>query len=516
MIKALNAVQMREMDRRAINEMGVPGLVLMENAGLAVVKTIREKIPEIRGSRVNVFAGKGNNGGDGFVVARHLMNAGVDVTVFLVAEKAEVKGDAKVNLDAFIAMGGRVKEFLIERHIKNFKLKFTHTTVVVDALLGTGATSAPKGFYGKVIEVMNGMGRLKVAVDIPSGVLSDSGIAPGVCFKADVTVTFGAPKVGMLIHPARSFVGELIVADISIPAKVLNESPCVAQVPETRDIRAMLPKRPADAHKGIFGHLLLACGSTGMGGAGALAALSALRAGTGLVTLSAPSGVATAYETGAMEAIGLPLPQTQSGGIAEEAFDKFMSAVEGKSAVLIGPGLGQDPSTGRFVRKVVAQIEKPLVLDADGLNLIKDDAGVLKNRKAPTIITPHPGEMARLVKKTAMQVQSDRLGEALALAKQTGAVVVLKGAGTIIALPDGRAFINPTGNSGLASGGTGDALAGLIGGLLAQGATPENAAIAGVYIHGLTADIYAGKHGDPRSLIASDILGLLPEAIGRL
>lgn len=516
MIKAVTASQMREMDRRAIDEMGVPSLVLMENAGLAVVRAIREKIPELRGSRVNVFAGKGNNGGDGFVIARHLMNAGADVTVFLVAEKAEVKGDAKVNLDAFIAMGGKLKEFLIERHIKNFKLKFMHTTVLVDALLGTGAVSAPKGFYSRVIEVMNGMGRLKVAVDIPSGVLSDSGVVPGTCFKADVTVTFGLPKVGMLIHPACAFVGELTVADISIPAKVLAESPCVAHVPEARDIRAMLPKRPADAHKGLFGHLLLACGSTGMGGAGALAALSALRAGTGLVTLSAPSGVASAYETGVMEAIGLPLPQTQSGGIAEEAYERFMSSVEGKSAVLIGPGLGQDPSTGRFVRRVVAQIAKPLVLDADGLNLISDDIVVLKNRKAPTIITPHPGEMARLVKKTTMQVQSDRLGEALALARQTGAVVVLKGAGTIIALADGRAFINPTGNNGLASGGTGDTLAGLIGGFLAQGASPENATIAGVYIHGMTADIYAGKHGDPRSLIASDILGLLPEAIGRL
>ncbi len=516
MIKAVTADQMREMDRRAIEEMGVPGLVLMENAGLAVVKAVREKIPEIRGSRINVFAGKGNNGGDGFVVARHLMNAGADVTVFLVAQKTEVKGDAKMNLDAFIAMGGKVKEFTIERHIKNFKLKFMHTTVVVDALLGTGAVSAPKGFYGRVVEVMNAQGRLKVAVDIPSGVLSDSGQVPGACFKADVTATFGLPKVGMLIHPARAFVGELTVADISIPAKVLNESPCAAYVPEARDIRTMLPKRPADAHKGVFGHLLLACGSTGMGGAGALAALSALRAGTGLVTLSAPSSVAQAYETGVLEAIGFPLPQTESGGIAEEAFDRFMTAVEGKTAVLIGPGLGQDPATARFVHRAVTQIEKPLVLDADGLNLIKDDAGVLKNRKAPTIITPHPGEMARLVKKTSADVQSDRLGEALSLAHETGAVVVLKGAGTIIALADGRAFINPTGNSGLASGGTGDALAGLIGGFLAQGASPENAAIAGVYVHGMTADIYAGKHGDPRSLIASDILGLLPEAIGRL
>jgi NAD(P)H-hydrate epimerase len=515
MIKAVTAKQMRDMDRRAIEEMGVPSLVLMENAGLAVARAIREKIPELRGSRVNIFAGKGNNGGDGLVVARHLINAGADVAVFLVATMAEVKGDAKANLDAFTAMGGKVKEFIIERHIKNFKLKFAHTTVVVDALMGTGAVSAPKGFYGRVIEVMNAQGRLKVAVDIPSGILSDSGVVPGVCFKADVTVTFGAPKVGMLIHPARAFVGELTVADISIPAKVLAESPCVAYVPEPRDIRAMLPKRPADAHKGVFGHLLLACGSTGMGGAGVLAALAALRAGTGLVTLAAPSGVAVAYETWALEAIGLPLPQTQSGGIAEEAFDRFINAVEGKTAVLIGPGLGQDPSTGRFIRRAVAHIDKPLVLDADGLNLIKDDAGVLKNRKAPTIITPHPGEMARLVKKTTMQVQSDRLGEALALARETGAVVVLKGAGTVIALADGRAFINPTGNHGLASGGTGDALAGLIGGLLAQGAEPENAAIAGVYIHGMTADIFAAKHGDPRSLIASDIIALLPEAIGR-
>lgn len=516
MLKAVTAEQMRRMDRRAIEEMGIPGLVLMENAGLAVVHAIREKIPEFRHARVNVFCGKGNNGGDGFVVARHLMNMGADVTAFLVGTKEEVKGDAKLNMDAYISMGGKLKEFTIERHIKNFKLKFAHTTVTVDALLGTGAVSAPKGFYGRVIEVMNGQGKLKVAVDIPSGLLSDSGAVPGICFKADVTVTFGAPKVGMLIHPARSYAGELVVADISIPSKILNESPCAAYVPEARDIRSMLPKRPADGHKGVFGHLLLACGSTGMGGAGALAALSALRSGTGLVTVAAPSGLMPSYETGVMEAIGLALQQTDGGGIDESAIDRFMTAVDGKTAVLIGPGLGQAPSTGRFVRRVVAELEKPLLIDADGLNLIKDDPGLLKHRKAPTIITPHPGEMARLTGKTSTQIQSDRLNEALSLAHETGAIVVLKGAGTITASPDGRAFINPTGNHGLASGGTGDVLAGLIGGLLAQGASPENAAIAGVYIHGLAADIYSQKHGDPRSLIASDIVAALPDVIGRL
>ncbi|MBI4664811.1 MAG: NAD(P)H-hydrate dehydratase [Nitrospinae bacterium] len=516
MIKVVTAAQMRDIDRRTIEEMGIPGVVLMENAGIAVVNAIREKIPDLRKTRVNIFCGKGNNGGDGFVVARHLFNLGAEPTVFLVAEKEEIKGDARINLDSFIAIGGRVKEFTTEKHIHNFKLKFFHTTVVVDALLGTGASSEPKGFYIQALEAMNGQGKLKVAVDIPSGVMADDGSIPGAHFVADVTVTFGLPKPGLLITPARNAVGQLVIADISIPSKVVDESPCSGWLPEKEDIRKMLPRRPPDGHKGTFGHLLTACGSTGMGGAAALCGLSALRAGTGLVTAALPSNLLPSFELGAMEVIGLPLPETETGSISDGGFDRFMAALEGKSAIAMGPGLTTHPSTASFVRRVVESAEIPMVLDADGLNCLAGHMDIIKRRKHPTIITPHPGEMGRLTGQTAAQVQQDRLKAASALAMETGAIVALKGAGTVISTPDGANYINPTGNEGLASGGTGDVLTGLIGGLLAQGAEAWKAAVAGAYIHGLLADIYKAKHVQSITLMASDLLNLMPQAMGEL
>ncbi len=512
MIKVVNAAQMREMDRKAINETGIPGSTLMENAGRAVVDIILNRFDNLKRLRVNIFAGKGNNGGDGFVVARLLKNLGAEPAVFLVAEKKEVKGDAKLNMDVFIAMGGRVKEFVTTKHIHNFKLKFFHTSVVVDALLGTGTDSAPRDFYNDVIEVMNSQGKLKIAVDVPSGLSADSGVVPGSHFRADVTVTFGSPKVGLVTPPARNAVGELVVADISIPASVVAESSCEAYLLEHADITRALPKRPEDAHKGVFGHLLTACGSKGMGGAAALSSMGALRVGTGLVTASVPAGVSSAFEVGVREVMTISLKQTESGAISGESSDRFLQAAENKTAVLIGPGLGQEPSTKSFVHRVAQEFNGPLVIDADGLNLIGRDSGIVAKRSAPTILTPHPGEMARLLGVSSADVQNDRLNCAKNYARDTGAVVVLKSAGTVIATPEGEAYINPTGNHGLASGGTGDVLAGMIAGFVAQGATAVNSAIAGVYIHGHLANVYA-KTCDPRSLIAGDLLDLLPAVL---
>lgn len=515
MIKAFSAAQMREMDRRTIGEIGVPGVVLMENAGRAVVRAIREKIPDLKKVRVNIFAGKGNNGGDGFVVARHLLNLGAEPTVFLVAEKGEIKGDAKVNMDAYVNSGGRLKEFTSRKHIQNFKLKFFHTTVVVDALLGTGMKSAPRGFYNEALDVMNSQGRLKVAVDIPSGLSADSGVIAGNHFRADVTVTLGAPKVGLYMSPAREAVGELVIADISIPRSVIGESPCAAYIPERGDVASRLPKRAGGAHKGSFGHLVIASGSQGMGGAAALAGGGALRSGAGLVTAAVPEGIAGAFETGVREMMTLPLPQTDEGTIAADALDAFMELTKDKTAALIGPGLRTNPSTREFVKRAAAELSIPLVLDADGLNNIGEDFEVIKNRKAPTIVTPHPGEMSRLTGMSVADIQAGRICAASDYAEKIGAVVVLKGAGTVIAVPGGGVYINPTGNHGLASGGTGDVLSGMIGGFLAQGASPEDAAIIGVYIHGLLADVCA-ETKDPASLIAGDLPELMPGVLKEL
>lgn len=515
MIKIFTAAQMREIDRKTIEDYAVPGVVLMENAGIAVVEAIKVRFPGLSKVRVNIFAGKGNNGGDGAVIARHLLNLGSEPTLFLAAAKEEIEGDARTNLDAFINMGGRVKEFTSEKHIRNFKLKFMHTSVVVDALLGTGAKSAPRGFYAQIIEVMNSQGKLKVAVDIPSGVMADSGATPGVYFKADLTVTLGAPKIGLLTQPGCEAAGKLLVADISIPKKAFDSSPHVAYLLEKGDVLKTLPKRSDDSHKGSFGHLSIAAGSVGMGGAAYLAGAAALRIGVGLVSAALPKSIAPAFETALPEMMTFPLPDTDSGAIAAEGTDKYLDFSRGKSAILLGPGLSTDDSTKTFVARVVTESEQPMVIDADGLNCIGEKFSLIKERKAPTIVTPHPGEMARLTGQTSADIQKDRIGAAISYANKSGAIVVLKGAGTVIATPEGEVYINPTGNNGLATAGAGDVLAGIIAGLLAQGVTPIAAAFAGVYIHGALADEYRDQGSDPRSLIAGDLLDLMPSYLAR-
>ncbi|MDH5509779.1 MAG: NAD(P)H-hydrate dehydratase [Nitrospinota bacterium] len=515
MIKVVTAEQMRGIDERTINEKKIPGLILMENAGSSVAAAVVEKFGEVFDLSVSVFAGKGNNGGDGFVAARRLVNMGADVTVFLVAEKKDMKGDAAVNMAAFEAMGGAIKEITEERHLNNFRIKFMHSAIMVDALLGTGLSSAPRGMSGRMIHVINEAGAYKVAVDVPSGMDSDRGQIPGDCVWADVTVTLGLPKVGLLTYPARARAGKLVIADISFPSIVVAESPCAAFLLEESDIRNRMPQRGVDSRKGSYGHLAMACGSVGMGGTAAMAGQAALRIGAGLVTAAAPEKMAGVYETSVPEMMSLPLPQTPGGAIAEEAAEIFIKFTEGKTAALLGPGLRTDQSTARFIRKVLVGTKIPLVLDADGLNMIASDISVISERKAPTILTPHPGEMARLTGKSIADIQADRLGEAEALAKATGAVVVLKGAGTIIAGPEGPPRINLTGNHGLAKGGSGDVLAGMIAGLLAQGTASTAAAEAAVWLHGRCADIYAEDH-DPRTMLPMEIIGLIPRAVTAL
>jgi len=506
---------MRALDNRAIKEMGVAELVLMENAGLAVLKTIQDNFENLAGLKVSVFAGKGNNGGDGIVTARHLYNMGAEPTVFLAVRKGELKGDAKINLEAYSNIGGSVKQITRKKHLSDFKPKIMHSAVVIDALLGTGSKGRLKGLYAGIVDAMNHSSGLKIAVDIPTGVDSDSGVAPDKCFNADITVALQLPKVGLVTSPARNFTGHLVVADISIPQKVISESPCAAYMMESSDITLILPSRAWDAHKGQFGHLVMACGSRGMSGAPILAGSGALKMGVGLVTAAGPEGIAGMFPLARPELMSLPLPQTKSGSISEKAVGEFIDFSKDKTAVLIGPGISTDASTIKFTQKVIRSLDIPMVIDADGLNCIGNKSDILKKRKAPTIITPHPGEMARLTGKTTAQVQADRIKTAAGYAKKTGSVVVLKGAGTVIASPGGEVYFNHTGNNGLATGGAGDVLAGMIAGALAQGAHPEDAAVAPVFLHGQCADRYAEKY-DPRSFTPTDILEMLPEALKQI
>lgn len=510
-MKLATAEQMRELDRRAIQEVGIPGILLMENAGRGAAELIRERYGP-RPRKVAVLCGRGNNGGDGLVIARHLRNWGWDVRVYLFAPKGEVTGDAKVNLDIWIRMGGEVVEVLGDGAIPSLREDLALREVLVDALLGTGLKDEVKGLMRQAIELVNSLGKPVVAVDIPSGLHATTGKVLGAAVRADLTVTFGLPKVGQVVHPGADLVGDLRVVDISIPKGLIEEADLdhVLLDPEELTLAPLGP-RPKDVHKGNYGHLLLVAGSTGKTGACAMAAEAALRVGTGLVTAAVPGSLNPILEVKLTEVMTEPLPD-EGGFFSPEALPKALELLGGKSAIAIGPGMGQGAGARALVREIVRAARVPMVIDADGINCLVGALEVLKEKGAPVILTPHPGEMARLLGTTPKEVQGDRIGVARSFAREHDVILVLKGARTVVAEPSGKVFINPTGNPGMASGGMGDILTGMIGGFLAQGMDPIEAAKLGVYLHGLSGDMAREDLGEPY-LSATDLLRYLPKAM---
>ena len=512
-MKLVTASEMRELDRRAIQDLGIPSLVLMENAGRTTYRILRREFPELQGE-VAVVAGRGNNGGDGFVVARYLANAGIPVAVFLLGPRDRVSGDARVNLEILAHLGVSVAEVLTEADLNPVIHRLAKAGLIVDALLGTGLNAPVQGLMAALIERINHLRAPVLAVDIPTGLSADTGAVLGVALKARVTVTYGWPKLGQVLPPGRDYVGRLWQADIGIPPILVEEAPVA--LAEAGEMRALLPPRPFGSHKGNFGHLLVLAGSVGKTGAAAMAAQAALRAGAGLVTLGVPASLNDILEVKLTEAMTLPLPEAAAaralGRAAWAPIVAFLNENHGKFTLALGPGIGTHPETRELVARLVRDLACPMVIDADGLNnLAGDDAG-LKDAAAPRILTPHPGEMARLVGLTTPEVQARRLDLAQETAAKLGAILVLKGAQTVVAHPDGRASLNTTGNPALASGGTGDVLTGLIGGFLAQGLAPWDAARLGVYLHGLAADFFVSHHGQ-RGLIAGDLLAVLPHML---
>jgi len=511
-IPVLTAEEMRRADRHTIEQVGLLGAVLMENAGAAVARAIEERYPAAR--RMVVLCGKGNNGGDGFVVARRLRGRGAEA--LLLGRRDEVEGDARVHLLACERSGGRVTEVADGAAWANTRPRLASADLVVDALLGTGLRSRPTGLVaeaiGELIRIA-GSGVPIVAVDIPSGVSSDGGGVEWPTARATLTVTFAAPKRGHVLPPACDGVGELVVADIGITRETLLAAQPGLFLLEPSDAAAAFPPRPAGAHKGDYGHVLIVAGSVGKTGAAVLAAAGALRAGAGLATVATAAPALPLVAAGRPEVMTEPLPATDGGGVSEQALERLLELAQERDAVVLGPGLGHDPSTCALVRAFVPRCRVPLLVDADGLNAL-GPKGEAAHREAPTVLTPHPGEMGRLLGRTAAQVQADRLRAALDLARATGALTVLKGHRTLVAEPSGRAAVNPTGNPGLASGGTGDVLAGVAGALLARH-PPWLAATAAAYVHGLAGDCAARRRGQ-ESLLAGDLLESLPEAIGLL
>lgn len=514
-MKLTTSQEMRTLDQRSIGEYGVPGIVLMENAAFQTVKVLREKYGRLLEGKVFIFCGKGNNGGDGLAIARHLANSGHGVEIILLAEPGSVQGDAAVNLNIVQKMSLPIHAATGPEKLHALADRISGNGLVIDAIFGTGLANAPTGLFKDAIELINALPNQVLSVDIPSGLNSDTGRVDGPCVHANVTVTFGLPKRAHFLTPASNFVGRLEVVDISIPARLTEELDTQVAAMEMEEIASLLRPLPQDSHKGNFGHLVVVGGSEGKGGAPAMAALSGLRSGAGLVTLAVPRKIHQSIETGLPEVMSFPLQETEDNSIAEGAAKKLVPFLKDKNAVALGPGIRTNPATGRFFREIVGNVTCPLVIDADGLNILAKEKDILMGLKGRAVLTPHPGEMARLTDTTAQEVQERRLEAALELAEKIGCVVVLKGAGTVIALPDGRAFINTTGNPGMATAGTGDVLTGIIGGFLAQGHGLENSAKIGVFLHGLAGDIAAVELGE-RSLMAGDVIRAIPKAFQRL
>ncbi|PLX83619.1 MAG: bifunctional ADP-dependent NAD(P)H-hydrate dehydratase/NAD(P)H-hydrate epimerase [Desulfuromonas sp.] len=510
-MRLVTADQMRELDRRTIEEVGIPGVVLMENAGRGAAEHLCRRFASLKPGPVLVLAGKGNNGGDGYVIARHLLDRGWQVRTVVLASAESVGADAGVNLRALRNSGGDIDFAEDEGALRAALDKGRGDTLVVDALLGTGLTSEVRGAYALAIDWINDSGAQVLAVDIPSWLDGSTGCILGRAVRADSTVTFAFAKVGHAVFPGAGLCGELLTVDIGIPATVADGAGDALLLVESAEAAALLPPRPFSGHKGTFGHLLVVAGSTGKSGAAALTAEGGLRAGAGLVTLACPAGVHGVLETKLTEAMTAPLPEVD-GAVSLQALQALRFHWAGKEAVALGPGLGQTEEVRDLVRRLVRECPLPLVVDADGINALAPDPSPLGERSGrPAVLTPHPGEMARLTGGTVAEVEADRLGVSRDFARQYGVVLVLKGARTVVAFPDGRVRINGSGNPGLASGGMGDVLTGVIGGLLAQGMKVEEAATLGVFLHGLAADRILSRMGDA-GMLAGDLLAEIPAA----
>jgi ADP-dependent NAD(P)H-hydrate dehydratase / NAD(P)H-hydrate epimerase len=514
-MRVMNAAQMREADAYTINEIGLPSIVLMENAGRQVVAAMEGTFEDLASMRVAVIAGRGSNGGDGFVVARTLLQRQVDVAVFLIGQVTEVRGDARLNLE----MLGRLGLTLVEiGNEQDWELHFSDISdcdLIVDALFGTGLREPLSGMLQTVVADVNGSGIPVVSIDLPSGLSADTHDLVGDAIEATLTVTLGAPKLPLILPPAERHCGDLVIADIGIPVEVIEgiEGPRI-EILTREEMRELITPRPSDGHKGDYGRVVVAAGSRGKTGAAFLTAQAALRSGAGLVTVATPASVLPIIAALAPEYMTEPLPETDDGRVAAAALERVL-ALEA-DIIAIGPGLGTGPEPREFVRGLLERAGATLVLDADALNAFADDPDALQGRDGlDVIITPHPGEMARLLGLTVEEVQKDRIAAAGHFATTHGVHVVLKGHRTIVAAPEGRISINLTGNPGMATGGTGDVLTGMIAAWSAQLLDAEAACRLAVYLHGLAGDLSEADEGE-QAMTATDLLTHLGDAVMEL
>ena len=511
-MRVLNTQQMREADRQTMDEIGIPSIVLMENAGRQAVAAMEAAFEDLASSKVAVICGRGNNGGDGFVVARTLAQRGIEATVFLLGSVAEVRGDARTNLEILGRVGLTVVEITTAQEWELHFSEISECDLIVDAIVGTGFHGPLTGLLETVVADVNGLGAPVVAIDLPTGVSADSHELEGEAIEASMTVTLAAPKIPLILPPADAYGGDLVIADIGIPSSVIDEldGPWLELLTREK-MRELVPARAADSHKGDFGRVLVIAGSVGRTGAAHLAALGALKSGAGLVTIATPRSCVATLAAMMPEYMTEGLEETAAGTIDFSAVDRVLDLKA--DIIALGPGIGQDPSTSAFVQAIVERAGAPLVLDADAINAFTGDPERLTGRDGvDVIITPHPGEMARLLSVSIEQVQSDRLEHAREFAVARRVHVVLKGHRTIIAGPEGRSFVNLTGNAGMATGGTGDLLTGMIAAWFAQILDAEGACKLAVYLHGTAGDLAEADEGEV-ALLPSDIAARLGDAV---
>lgn len=511
-MRVVTAEEMRVIDTKTINEYGVAGSVLMERAGLAVITRIKELFGR---KRIIVICGCGNNGGDGLVVARNFHNEGWDVRVFLSCGPADLSADALSQYEAAKRFGVPIGS--VENLLEQEGPVFGRHALIVDALLGTGLDRPVAGSMSEVIGVINRSGLPVVSVDIPSGVSSDNGQVMGTAVRADCTVTFGLPKRGHLLHPGAELSGKLFVEDIGFPRELCEPGSLDTELIESTVASGLVPGRRDYSNKGDYGRVLVVAGSKGKTGAALMTAQACLRAGAGLVTLGVPESLADVFQSRVTEEMVLLLPDRGDGTLSDKAADRILEFASKPFHVLaIGPGIGVSRDTQKMMGNLIKNLKSPMVIDADGLNSLKGERRILAKTSAPIILTPHPGEMARLLQTSGENVsieriEKDRIGTAVGFAGETKTFVLLKGVPTIVATPGGKAFLNPTGNPGMATAGAGDVLTGILAGLLAQNGNPLQSCILGVYLHGLAGDIAASGKGQ-HSLVATDIIQRLPDA----
>ncbi len=503
--------EMVRIDRWAIEDMGIPDMLLMELAGKGVADIIMKEYPEAL--YWLIVAGKGNNGGDGYVVGRHLANHGYEVDIIVLGEKSKIKGSARKNLEIAMQMGIPVSFVEQEDDLKNVYSYLDNYDGVVDAIFGTGFKGKPEGIYREAIELINTFPGKVVSLDIPSGVNAETGKVEGVAVRADITCAICLAKTGHFLFPGRDYRGELHVVDIGIPLH--RYSGINKVVPNDSFIRMILPVRPPHGHKGFFGKVMVIGGSSGMAGAVSLAALSALKIGAGLSYAAVPASIVRSVDAIAPEVVKIPLYEEDKGFLLESAYKEIEKHIKSVNVVVIGPGMGQNERLKKLVTELVENTDVPMVLDADALNNIAGNWELIEKKETPIVLTPHPGEFARWIESDPHSVDEERLFHVLQFAdKYEKHVLVLKGATTLVG-SDNRVYFNPTGNDGMATGGSGDVLSGIIAGLIAQGLTPLQASFVGVYIHGKAGDVAAQKK-NRYSITAVDIMENIYSAINEI